>query len=175
MLLRKAAVEGNVDQQRLAELQHAAVAGGDQFRLPTMNDLHAGMNSLPYGVTALIFHPLRNELAIWRIDAGGKPRLRSLQVPVRENEPGPTYAGQFLARLAGSEAGWEAPAEALYKLLIAPAGPNPLGRTIAIFGIGRLGGIPLEVLRDGQEAIPCLWKQSLRCTYPPWQIRGAGL
>ena len=147
MLLRKAAVEGDVDQQRLAELQHAAVAGGDQFRLPTMNDLHAGVNSLPSGITALIFHPLRNELAIWRIDAGGKPRL--IQVPVRENDL-VRLAGQFRGRLAGSEAGWEAPAEALYKLLIAPAGPNPLGRTIAIFGIGRLGGIPLEVLRDGQ-------------------------
>jgi CHAT domain-containing protein len=150
MLLRRAALEGDFDRQRLGELQRAASADQEQFRLPTSADLRAGLQSLPAGTTTLVYYPLQRELAIWRIDPGARPRL--IRVPVHSADL-LRLTLDLRGRLSDHEAGWEVPAEKLYQILIAPAGPIAAGRTLVVLGAGRLGGIPIDALRDEKGSL----------------------
>ena len=143
MLLRQAALEENIDRARVAELEQRARTSTD-WKAPDLASLRAGIRALPPDTTALVYFPLRNELAVWRLERNAAPRL--IRVPVVADRLLLT-ARQFRATLASGEAGWEPIAQELYGRLIEPVGPVAHGRTIAISGSDLLGNIPFEMLR----------------------------
>jgi CHAT domain-containing protein len=147
MLLRQAALAQNVDQARLAELEQRATTSVEG-KAPNLASLHTSVRSLPPDTTALVYFPLRNELAIWRLERNAPPRL--IRVPAA-SERLLLNARRFRAILASGEAGWEEMAQPLYEILMKPVGPIPSGRTIAVSGADLLGNIPFEMLRPAES------------------------
>jgi hypothetical protein len=143
MLLRQAALDENVDRMRVAELEQRAKIS-TAWKSPDLESLRAGIRTLPPDTTALVYFPLWNELAIWRIERNAPPKL--VRVPITSDIL-LLAVRRFRASLASGEGGWESMARELYEGLIEPVGPIASGRTIAISGSNLLGNIPFEVLQ----------------------------
>jgi CHAT domain-containing protein len=142
MRLRGAALEGSAGpSQTLVPPQNTAL--GQPERIGMVDALRRGLRTLPPKTTALVFHPLRNELAIWRIDSPEKVRLA--KSPIRASEL-QRLAGRFRTALANGLDGWDEIGKQLYTHLIEPVGAIERGRTLAIVGADEIGGIPFEMV-----------------------------
>jgi CHAT domain-containing protein len=166
MLLRRATLNENFDRKRLEELERIMQTSDPVSKLPTMEELQSGIRSLPADTTTLVYYPLQHECAIWVIEAGRGVRL--IRVPVSSGDLG-RLAVQYRAKLSSDEAGWEPLSQALYSKLIAPVGPIGAGRTIAIIGSDRLGGITFDTIGPSPGSIlmktnPIVYVSSLAIT-----------
>jgi CHAT domain-containing protein len=112
-------------------------------------EIERALANLPKDGIVLVYGALLNdELALWRIDAGGSIRICPLEIKGREVI---RLKLDMLSILSNPTDQWKADARELYEQLVVPAGRLNAGSELIIVASGALSQIPFEILGENDD------------------------